>query len=282
LVKPGVNLQCVIDASVPPVVLGDPHRIKQILVNLVRRRIDALSDTFDDQLGNANKFTSSGRISLTATLAPLLEDTGQVVVDIEKDESHLRLVLEVEDTGPGMTPEVVDRLFEPYRQASASVARQYGGSGLGLAIVKRLLLAMNGTIAVKSELGKGSTFTVKIPCTLAPVNLDLTVGAKPSPETETAAPAAPASEALAKTQQKLRILLADDSIVNRKLLQRILTKAGHAVTGVNDGQEAVDAVMARHGTAEAFDVIVLDVHMPVHVAAVLCRSCQRLPAIGGR
>ncbi|MGH8220003.1 MAG: response regulator [Steroidobacteraceae bacterium] len=134
------NLELIVnvDPAIPELVLGDPHRLRQILTNLA---------------GNAVKFTQRGEIVLEALV--VAQQAGRVLVHFE-----------VRDSGAGMTGEAMTRLFQPFVQADASTTRHYGGTGLGLSIVKRLVELMGGQVGVASQPGKGSTFTFTLPCPL--------------------------------------------------------------------------------------------------------------------
>lgn len=140
----GLSLQSVVEPDVPEAVIGDPVRLRQILFNLV---------------GNAIKFTPSGGVLVRSSI--LDTDDGQ------------RLRLSVEDTGIGMTPEQVGRLFQPFTQAESSTTRRFGGTGLGLSIVSRLVQAMSGSVSIDSEPDRGSSFHVDIPLQPAEWNADL-------------------------------------------------------------------------------------------------------------
>lgn len=162
-----LTLEHDIEADVPPVVLGDALRLKQILINLI---------------GNAIKFTPKGRVSLK-------------VSQVKRQQHHVILQIEVKDTGIGLSEEQISRLFTPFSQADASAARRYGGTGLGLVISKGLVQAMQGDIRVESVLNEGSTFTFTLQVdmdndeqkpTLTPFNEQPTVFViKASPLTET-------------------------------------------------------------------------------------------------
>ena len=131
----GVTLDLIVDGTVPQALIGDPARVQQIMHNLV---------------GNAVKFTPAGRIIVRARYEQDDRDVG-------------RLVLDVEDTGIGMSEAHRAIIFERFSQADSSITRRFGGTGLGLSIVKGLVDAMSGVIAVRSELGCGTHFTVKLP-----------------------------------------------------------------------------------------------------------------------
>jgi signal transduction histidine kinase/AmiR/NasT family two-component response regulator len=130
----GLNFKTECDAAIPPVLVGDPVRLQQILLNLA---------------GNAVKFTETGSVGIAAQL-------------LEKTKTDCRLRLEVRDTGIGMSPEQVARAFESFRQASTDTTRKYGGTGLGLSISKQLVELFGGRLEVESEPGKGSVFSFSI------------------------------------------------------------------------------------------------------------------------
>jgi len=200
--------------------LGDGLRLEQILFNLT---------------GNAIKFTTQGEVA--------------VVVRIQDgDERRLRLRVEVRDSGIGIAPEALSRLFAPFAQADESIARRYGGTGLGLSICKRLVELMDGRIGVESELGKGSTFWFELPLTYA----DEADAAARVP----AAPAVPSGPRLPGA----RVLMVDDSAMNRDLVERALSQEGATVTLAADGQQALQLLGSRPG---GFDAVLMDVQMPV-------------------
>ncbi|WP_030437265.1 ATP-binding protein [Actinoplanes subtropicus] len=204
----GLHLSGHLVEDCPETVAGDESRIRQILVNLI---------------GNAVKFTDHGAVTVT-TSAP--------------SPGHIRFA--VRDTGIGIPPDRLDRLFLPFSQVDASAARSYGGSGLGLVISQRLAEAMGGGIAVDSTPGQGSTFTVTV---------RLRAAAGVLPETV---------EAAAPVGRSLHVLVAEDNPVNQRVAQLLLERRGHRVELAADGIEAVAAV---HRTP--FDLVLMDVQMPV-------------------
>jgi len=135
----GLELTCRIDPAIPPTLLGDPGRLRQVLLNL---------------LGNAVKFTSEGEVNLVARLAG------------ERPDGHATVELSVRDTGIGMSPPTLEHLFDAFTQAESSTARRYGGTGLGLAISRQLVELMGGALTVTSQSGAGSTFSAVIPFAL--------------------------------------------------------------------------------------------------------------------
>lgn len=183
-------------------------------------------------LSNASKFTQHGTIwlDIVRELAP----------EGEIDWLHLS----VRDTGIGMTPEQVAKLFQPFTQAEAATTRKYGGTGLGLTITKKFCEMMGGAIAVESEPGRGTTFTIRLPA--KPL-----AARQPSPGQE----ALPEVELLAT--QATRVLVIDDDPTARDLMQRFLRKEGFQVVSAADGEEGLRLAHALHP-----DAITLDVMMP--------------------
>ena len=182
------------------VLVGDPWRLRQVLINLV---------------GNAVKFTEAGSVEVRVDLLP-------------EPGGSCRLVLEVRDTGPGIPPEVAEQIYEPFRQADGSTSRRHGGTGLGLAITRRLVELQGGTIGHESVPGQGTVFRVEIPYRLG--KRDATPEADATGEITL--PVEPA--------RRLRILLAEDHPVNAKVATRLLERRGHAVLPAGNGEEAIE------------------------------------------
>ena len=202
---------------VPDHLLGDQFRLKQILLNL---------------LGNAIKFTDRGEIRIAVTVS-------------ERDDSSALLKIQVTDSGIGISPEAMEKIFSPFVQADASTTRQYGGTGLGLAICTNLAELMGGRIWAESREGYGSTFSIQIPFSV----------------TEAAVPRCDGSSAGAPPVQDgvpLRILLVDDQEINLFFATRILQRAGHTVVQARDGREAL-----QRWEEEPFDLILMDIQMPI-------------------
>ena len=207
-------IELVIDIApdLPQFVSGDASRLHQVLLNL---------------LGNAAKFTSLGRIALSAFYA---------------DRARDRISLRVQDTGPGIDATTQLRLFKPFEQGHPGIGQQYGGTGLGLAISRQLVERMGGTIGVESEPGAGATFTVTVP--LAPAAaVDDGAGT--------------ASDASPGVARRMRILVAEDTPTSQLVIRSLLERRGHDVRIVPDGVEALAA--ATHG---GFDLVLLDIQMP--------------------
>lgn len=201
-------------------VIGDRFRLGQVLSNLV---------------SNALKFTSTGHVDIHVSQAT-------------QADGQLQTTFAITDTGIGISPEELTRLFQPFVQADSSTTRKYGGSGLGLVISQSLVQAMGGEIHVKSVTDQGSTFTVTLPLKVDPANT-------PLPEPIVAPRATPP---LMDAAQPLRILLAEDDALVSSLIVAVLKGTGAEITAVADGAQAVQA--AQHGS---FDIIIVDMHMPV-------------------
>jgi signal transduction histidine kinase/ActR/RegA family two-component response regulator len=233
-----------IDADTPRFPMGDSTRTRQILVNL---------------LSNAVKFTPAGKVMVwvESSLLPSIssvDDNGQVY------ELHFQ----VQDTGIGIPSDRLDRLFQSFSQVDASTTREYGGTGLGLAISQRLCALMGGRIWVESQVDRGSTFHFTV----------LTEAASKLPEE--AAPLIPNSGKMTQGNGRLpehdpidrspsdsakisplRILVAEDNIVNQKVALRMLERIGYCADVVNNGVEAID-----HLYRIPYDVVLMDVQMP--------------------
>ena len=219
-----------IGPSVPSYVMGDPTRLRQILLNL---------------LSNAIKFTEKGGIGIAVT----------------RQVSGLHgalLRFEVDDTGVGIPEDKQMTLFQNFTQVDNTITRRFGGTGLGLAISKRLAEAMNGKIGVVSIPRRGSTFwfTVDLPMTDAPeIVSDL--------------------KATTVSSSTARILVAEDVPMNQTIIEALLRGAGHDVTLVNNGREALDAVRNHN-----FDLVFMDMSMPVMDGLAATRAIRELEGCG--
>ena len=213
----GLRLRSQFDAAVPRRVLGDAVRLRQVLLNL---------------LDNAVKFSDAGEVLLrVGNAAPGM------------------LRFEVSDTGMGISPEGMRKLFAPFSQVDASMTRRFGGTGLGLVICKRLVELMGGQIGVESEPGLGTTFwfTIRAPANEQDTRMDA-VAHRPAP--------ADLDRGLSQ-RFPARILLAEDNAINQKLALKALERMGYAADVVENGSAALQALDQKD-----YDIILMDVHMP--------------------
>ncbi|MBW2303974.1 MAG: response regulator [Deltaproteobacteria bacterium] len=226
--RKGLNLCCHVDEDVPANLKGDPHRLRQVIVNLV---------------GNAVKFTEKGGIQVTVKKASGgMEDGGE--------KKRVVLSFAVRDTGIGIPEEKLETIFEGFTQLDSSFTRKYGGTGLGLAISRRLVQLMGGEIRCESEVGKGSRFIFEVPFGLVDKGA-MKAALSDSGEGETILRDGDEGTSC-------RILIADDFEVNQKVLVPILEKYGHRVRVVSNGAEAV--VEVKKGL---YDLVLMDIQMPV-------------------
>ncbi len=208
--KKGLDLLSFVDSAVPVLLTFDKLRVRQVMINLV---------------GNAIKFTSRGEVCVRVDVAG-------------RDGDELTLRVQVCDSGVGIPPERLQRIFEPYAQADASTARRYGGTGLGLAISARFVGLMGGQLSVSSTEGVGTTFEFLMRC-------------------RDASAAAPPAEVDARLRGK-RVLIVDDNAMSRQVLQRQVEGAGMVARCAATGSDALAWLL--HG--ETFDVAVVDHEMP--------------------
>lgn len=222
----GLVLLCEMDDAIPAVLVGDPGRLQQILMNL---------------LSNAIKFTDQGEVGLRVRAQP-------------ESASQLRLVFSVTDTGVGIAQTHLRSIFDAFSQADSSITRRYGGTGLGLSICSRLVAAMNGSMSVSSEPGRGSRFDFDI---LVAFPAQMT-GHHADPchsETEVTNSA---SEGALGVAASLNILLVEDNEVNQMVAIALLKRDGHLVTLAANGQIALE-ILAQ----QRFDLVLMDMMMPV-------------------
>jgi len=227
----GLAIAAEIDPALPRWILGDPARLRQILLNI---------------MGNAVKFTETGGVSLAVSSEP-------------GKSPAIRFA--VTDTGIGIPAPRHHLLFQDFSQAHEASAR-YGGTGLGLAICRRLVEAMGGMIGMDSEAGRGSCFWFVLPLAAA------------EPPELSVAPAAPPEEKA--PPRTARILVAEDIKVNQVIIERLLSISGHKVTLVENGADALEAVRTTE-----FDLVLMDMRMPVMDGVAATRAIRRLPGLKG-
>ncbi|MEA2993728.1 MAG: two-component system, sensor histidine kinase [Alphaproteobacteria bacterium] len=226
----GVRTEAVIAGDLPESVIGDAVRLRAALENLI---------------DNAVKFTGSGSIKF--------ELTGKALA-----RGRLRLNFTVTDSGIGLKPAEIKRLFRPFAQASKAVARRYGGAGLGLVFVKHAAEAMGGNLTVRSKPGRGSTFRLTAIVEKAPASSDTANGAIDG------APSRPV--------RALKILCAEDNPYGRVVLNTILTELGHGADFVGDSAAAVEAVAQGN-----YDLVLMDVMLPGIDGIEATRRIRALP-----
>ncbi|HSE05399.1 MAG TPA: GAF domain-containing protein, partial [Methylomirabilota bacterium] len=228
----GLDLAYLLGDGSPPAVLGDVTRLRQILLNL---------------LSNAVKFTEAGEVVLSVTTNRRADPA-----------APCELTVSVRDTGIGIPPDRVGRLFQSFSQVDASTTRRYGGTGLGLAISQRLTELMGGRITVTSEVGAGSEFRFTIRAAVAqaplPTRRDWT-GVQPS-------------------LRGKRVLVVDDNATNRRILTSYLATWGMPARDTGSPGEALEWIRA----GERFDVAILDMHMPEMDGAALAGAMRQHPA----
>lgn len=215
--RKGLDLHCRIDPDITGYLIGDPDKLIQVLFNL---------------LSNALKFTDAGHIDFEAAI-------------VRRDENSISIGFCIKDTGIGIPKEKSGLIFEDFYRLEAVKSRKYGGTGLGLSISKKLVQAMGSDIIVKSELGKGSSFsfTAEFPvCTL---------------QEDSAADIAHNHSIAMGMHQSLNILVVEDEGINRRIIKGLLGKNGCNVTIAESGDEALKIL-----EKQAFDVILMDIYMP--------------------
>ncbi|WP_264534962.1 ATP-binding protein [Flavobacterium sp. N1736] len=203
-----------IDKTIPDNLIGDPTKVSQIILNLIN---------------NALKFTQNGHVNVIAKL-------------FAKTEENATIYFEIVDTGIGIPEDKLQTVFESFSQGSIEVNRKYGGTGLGLTIVKKLIELLGGEIKLKSEVGKGSTFTFK---------LDFSINNEPMEKVEEV-------KLYNDTQLKHKsILLIEDNKINQMITRKMLENKAICCEIIDNGEEAVELLKVKH-----FDMILMDVHLP--------------------
>ena len=236
----GINYEVNFEDMTIDYVIGDELRISQIIINF---------------LSNAVKFTQEGEIIVTFRQMFL-------------QDGNADLMIRVHDTGIGMDPEFINRIFRPFEQEGADTIRKYGGTGLGMAITDQLVKLMNGEIVVKSTPGEGSDFSVFLHLPAA----EGTVLAEQIEKENTAEEAEPAEIEVFRGK---RILVAEDNEINAMVAREILEQMGAVIDVAENGQRAVE--MFDEKPENYYDFILMDVQMPVMNGRDATKAIRRLP-----
>jgi signal transduction histidine kinase/CheY-like chemotaxis protein len=232
-----LELTCSVDPEIPAVLRGDPGRVRQVLVNL---------------LGNAVKFTERGEVELSARV---VESEGA-----RADETRLLVEFAVRDTGIGMDPDSMERLFEGFTQADTSTTRRFGGTGLGLSISRQLVGLMGGSLEVDSAVGRGSTFTVRLPFARSTMVI-------------------PPSQVV--DLRGARVLVVDDNATNREVLLRMLRSMGASATVAESASDGLELLRAAVAAATPYDAALLDLNMPDVDGLALAGMVRAEPSLAG-
>jgi len=219
----GLDLKYAIDARIPPQIMGDVLRFRQVLMNLV---------------GNAIKFTHKGAICVEVQLVKTTEN------------NQFEMAIAVRDTGIGIPADKMEHLFKAFSQVDSSTTRKYGGTGLGLVICEKLITLMGGQIGVTSEVGKGTTFRFTIQTAAATSSERTPVGGNmQNGQVKLSVEFA--------QQHPLRLLVAEDHPVNQQLVLKVLNLLGYEPALAENGKEAVDMV-----ASQSYDIVLMDMQMP--------------------
>jgi signal transduction histidine kinase/DNA-binding response OmpR family regulator len=254
----GIELVSDLDPSLPGRVKGDPGRLQQVLLNL---------------MSNAIKFTDAGKVTVRVQPDPT-----------SLPEDHCKLRFEVTDTGIGISSEDQARLLQPFVQADTSTTRRYGGTGLGLAICQRLVAMMGGFLVISSRVGQGTS--VSFTLSLAPADAD---GSVPEVLERSARDSAVGTVADSRNVETIatqnpgpgmdrpsvRVLVAEDTESSRKLIKRVLERAGHQCDVVTNGKEVLQALQGA-----SYDLILMDCQMPVMDGFDTTREIRRRHGTG--
>ncbi len=215
--KKGIELTCAISDAVPQLVKGDRAKVRQILVNLV---------------GNAIKFTERGDVAIQIHAFAMGMSDG-----------HVRVRLEVRDTGIGIAKDAIAGIFDAFRQVDDAANRRFEGTGLGLSIVRELVKVMGGRIEVESEIGRGSVFRVELTCPVVK-------------------PPSPTALRFSTAFSGKRVLIVDDSAASRKIIERYVSTLRMVSTSVDSGDAALRALALVRQSRDPYDLAVIDAVMP--------------------
>jgi len=229
----GISLVLKPAGKLPETIETDPIRLRQILINLV---------------GNAVKFTEVGQVVVGMSL-------------VRPDDAEQMIQFAVRDTGIGISQAQMEQLFQAFSQVDASATRKFGGTGLGLAISKRLAEMLGGNVTVTSDVGKGSTFRLSV--ATGPLDDVATIDPPVGIDRDNAIPKSKSPPTRPPKKLDGRVLLVEDGPDNQRLISFVLEKAGAQVTLAENGRIACEKVTQAVNEGEPFDVILMDMQMPV-------------------
>lgn len=240
----GLQLQLTGDLHKPCVVMVDPLRLRQILFNV---------------LGNAIKYTDQGHVELRVRRESLVDG--------------VQWQIDIADTGIGMSEATQQGLFERFHWGDASLTRKQSGSGLGLEISRSLARLMGGELSARSQLGQGSVFTLSLKTPWSALSAAHVTAPAPSEGVQPV----PAPLDPSNASESLRVLVAEDHPVNRKVVGLLLQSMGHQVSFAEDGQQAL-----TQASQSDFDLVLMDIHMPVMDGLSSARHIRALPGERGQ
>ncbi|MEO9595789.1 hybrid sensor histidine kinase/response regulator [Rhodopirellula bahusiensis] len=224
-----VDLQFQPPVGVPEVIIGDPTRLRQVLINLV---------------GNALKFTERGRVTVTVE-----NDSQDATILDTSDSKGSRIVFTITDTGIGMTEQQQANIFDAFTQGDSTTTRRFGGTGLGLSISSQLVELMGGRLQVSSVPDEGSSFRFDIPLR--------TTNGLASYDIEKTQPRDASTDSFGHCEQPRELLLVEDGVINRTVAETMLRSRGHHVTSVSNARDAIEQLRLHW-----FDLVLMDVQMP--------------------
>ena len=230
-----IDLAAEVQGQIPAHIWSDPNRLRQILVNLV---------------GNGIKFTETGGVRIIIR--------GQR--ENHPEQPVARILFDIVDTGIGIPPDQIERVFEEFEQADTSISRRFGGTGLGLRITRSLVELLNGSITVDSEVGRGSRFSLDFPIGRASDEADWITSLDQTARVHSRT--TPGNPTDKDKLAGLKILVAEDGLDNQKLIRHYLTRTGASVHIVDNGKKALDLWTTSEASAADYDLILMDLQMP--------------------